>query len=222
MEEVTFGNRTYAVDEEGCLLDYAAWDESFAEGMAWRFGVAGQLTEQHWKVLRFIRAEFERDGQCPVVFRTCKANGLRLADLKALFPTGYQRGACRLAGITFADRQRNFFGEQGAAASAPPPRGQTSERSYRVNALGFLIDPAEWDQAFALYKAEELGIRHGLSQRQWEVVRFLRDVHDREGRVATLFETCEALNLEIGELEELFPTGYHRGAVKIAGLRVKL
>ena len=44
----------------------------------------------------------------------------------------------------------------------------------------------------------------------------------RAGRVATLFETCDALNLDIGELEELFPTGYHRGAVKIAGLRVKL
>jgi tRNA 2-thiouridine synthesizing protein E len=34
-------------------------------------------------------------------------------------------------------------------------------------------------------------------------------------------ETCEANDLDIDELEQLFPDGYHRGAVKIAGLRLR-
>lgn len=220
MQEVTFGGRPYAVDEEGFLLDYETWDDGFAEGLAGQVGISGELTPRHWQVLRFIRAEFERDGQCPIVFRTCKANGLRLADLQQLFPAGYQRGACRLAGITYADRRRNFFGEHSAGAETS--RQQITDKVYRVNALGFLIDPAEWDEAFALHKSEELRISPQLSHRQWEVILFLRDVYARERRVATLFETCEALNLEIGDLEELFPTGYHRGAVKLAGLRVRL
>jgi tRNA 2-thiouridine synthesizing protein E len=34
-------------------------------------------------------------------------------------------------------------------------------------------------------------------------------------------ETCEVNDLDIEELEQLFPDGYHRGAVKIAGLRLR-
>lgn len=220
MQELSFRGRPYAVDEQGFLIAYQTWDEAFAEGLAEEVGVRGGLTARHWQVLRFIREEFERDGQCPIVYRTCKANGLRLAELQALFPAGYQRGACRLAGLTYADRRRNFFGEH--CASAETARQRATEKVYRVNALGFLIDPAEWDEAFALHKSEELGMRPQLSHGQWEVILFLREVHLRDGRVATLFETCAALNLEIGDLEQLFPTGYHRGAVKLAGLRVRL
>jgi tRNA 2-thiouridine synthesizing protein E len=36
-----------------------------------------------------------------------------------------------------------------------------------------------------------------------------------------VIETCEATDLDIAELERLFPDGYHRGAVKIAGLRLR-
>lgn len=39
--------------------------------------------------------------------------------------------------------------------------------------------------------------------------------------VPTVYETCETFGIEIEELEQLFPDGYHRGAVKIAGLRVR-
>jgi tRNA 2-thiouridine synthesizing protein E len=34
-------------------------------------------------------------------------------------------------------------------------------------------------------------------------------------------ETCEANSIEIDEFATLFPDGYHRGAVKIAGLRLR-
>jgi hypothetical protein len=39
-------------------------------------------------------------------------------------------------------------------------------------------------------------------------------------RVATVYESCEACEMDIRRLETLFPTGYHRGAVKLAGLRM--
>ena len=36
----------------------------------------------------------------------------------------------------------------------------------------------------------------------------------------TAYETCADNEVEIEDLERLFPDGYHRGAVKISGLRV--
>ncbi len=39
--------------------------------------------------------------------------------------------------------------------------------------------------------------------------------------VPTVYETCEENRIEIEDLEALFPDGYHRGAVKISGLRVR-
>ena len=34
-------------------------------------------------------------------------------------------------------------------------------------------------------------------------------------------ETCEANDIDLDELEQLFPDGYHRGVIKIAGLRLR-
>jgi tRNA 2-thiouridine synthesizing protein E len=220
VREVTFGSRSYALDDEDYLLDHTTWDEAFASGMAPLVGISGGLTDAHWRVIRSIREEFSQDGECPFAARVCKINGLELHELAALFPAGYLRGACKLAGITHADRPWSFY-----RSAAVPPAGarlRVSERSYRVDALGFLLDPAEWDESFALHKAEELGLAHGLSPRQWEVLRFLRAHHTQHGSVPTVFQTSEALGLGAAEFEALFPCGYHRGAVKLAGLRLRV
>jgi len=46
------------------------------------------------------------------------------------------------------------------------------------------------------------------------------EVSAATGLVPTLYETCTASDLELEDLERLFPDGYQRGVVKIAGLRV--
>jgi len=61
----------------------------------------------------------------------------------------------------------------------------------------------------------------GMSDKHWQIIHFLRNYYSKNNCVATVYETCEANNIEIEELERLFPDGYHRGAVKIAGLRVR-
>ncbi len=60
-----------------------------------------------------------------------------------------------------------------------------------------------------------------LNESHWQIIRFLREFFRKNHRVPTVYETCESLRLSIEELERLFPDGYHRGAVKIAGLRVR-
>jgi TusE/DsrC/DsvC family sulfur relay protein len=234
MEKLIFRGRSYRIDDQGFLQDWQDWDEGFAEGGAPGVGISGGLTEQHWEVIRHIRARFKETGECPLVFSACRALGLRLRDLERLFPKGYLRGACKLAGITYRDRFVNYFGEPSSApapvaegeepvAERPtptPPEAPLRGRVYRVDAWGFLVDPAEWDALYASNKAREMKLP-GLSEKHWRVLDYLRTTFDENGTVPTVIECCKANGLELEELEALFPDGYHRGAVKIAGLCVR-
>ena len=208
MAKFQYKGKEYGVDATGYLLDSAQWDEGFAEGMAPQQDIPGGLTDAHWKVLRYIRDADARTGTYPLVYQACKANNLRLADFQRLFPHGYLRGACLLAGIT------SRKGHDGIPDSAP-------EKVYRIDVRGFLIDPAEWDEGFAARRAEELGIPGGLTEKHWQVIRYLRRICDAKAAVPTVYEACQANGIELEELERLFPTGYHRGAVKVAGLRAR-
>ncbi len=93
------------------------------------------------------------------------------------------------------------------------------KKVYRVDAYGFLVDPSEWDEDFAINKSEELKMPKGLTDEHWRIVRFLRGRFEQTGSVPTVYETCADNEIEIEDLERLFPDGYHRGAVKISGLR---
>jgi tRNA 2-thiouridine synthesizing protein E len=219
MPTLTVKGKTYEVDEFGYLLDHREWTEDFAMHLASDFGIPGGLTEKHWQVIRFLRSALEVHGRCPLVYQTCRMNGLRLRDLKALFPSGYWRGACKLAGLNdregYLSHQSYLPLEEGAQVQAPP------DKVYRVDVRGFLVDPAEWDEDFAAHKAFEMKMPAALSARHWEILRFLRERFASSGKVPTVFETSEAKGIEIDELASLFPDGYQRGAVKLAGLKAK-
>ena len=210
--------KDYHVDATGFLKDYREWDENFAVATASDLGITEGLTKKHWDVIHFIRRTLDEFGKCPLVYQTCKANGLRLRDLKALFPTGYLRGACRLAGLTYKE---GYLQHYQYLPIGPEPAEKAAEKSYRVDIRGFLVDPNEWDEQYAQYKAHEMKMTDALTEKQWEVIRFLRQNFHKTQNVPTVYETCEAFSIEIEELEKLFPDGYHRGAVKLAGLRAR-
>jgi tRNA 2-thiouridine synthesizing protein E len=65
-----------------------------------------------------------------------------------------------------------------------------------------------------------LGVATGMTEKHWKIVNWLRETTFRTNRVPTVFETCKQNNVTIEELEQLFPSGFQRGAVKVAGLRV--
>ncbi len=225
MEAFSHNGKAYSTDDRGFLTAYGQWDEGFAEGMAPRVRIADGLTDAHWRVIRFIRREFEETGECPLVFSTCKANGLSTKQFKELFPTGYMRGACKLAGITYRDRLVDYYGEDAARPSAKTDVreaiAKNKDKIYRVDAFGFLVDPAEWDEEYAAHKAREMKLPGALSDKHQEIIQYLRRSFTKSGVVPTVFECCEALGIELDDLERLFPDGYDRGAVKLAGLCVK-
>jgi TusE/DsrC/DsvC family sulfur relay protein len=215
MKENLIGGKTYELDPQGFLIDHEQWDEDFALKMAARAGIEQGLTRNHWEVISFIRDSFKKTGKCPLVYETCRANGLSLWGLKELFPAGYLRGACRLAGLTYREGYIKY--------SWPEARFEKKTltvegKTYEVDYLGFLVDPSRWDENFALHQAHEMRIQGGLSDEHWRVIRFLREYFDQNGALPTVYGCCEANHLELEDCERLFPDGYHRGAVKMAGL----
>ena len=218
MDAFTFGNKTYQLDTEGFLSDFNEWDENFARGTAPKVGIISGLSEEHWKIIYFIRDTFKKTGRCPLVYETCRINRLHLQELKKLFPAGYLRGACKLAGVTYAE---GYLDQSWAEEFAERiTAGAKEENTYEINVRGFLINPSQWDKKFAAYRAHEMKMPK-LTDKHWQVINFLRESFDKNNLVPTVYETCEAVAIGLDELEKLFPDGYHRGAVKIAGLRVR-
>ena len=200
MPKLRLLGKSYSVDDDGFLEDMATWDEDFARGLAPELGIPGGLTDAHWQVIRFIRDSHARTGQSPMVYETCKQHGLSLSGLRELFPTGHWRGACKLAGISWL---------------CPRPVRKT----YHIDPHGHLLDYREWDRSFAELIAHDLDMG-AMTSRHWEILEHLRDAYVQTGRVPTVYETCDALAIDLEELAELFPSGYQRGAVRMAGLRL--
>ena len=205
---LSFKGKDYRVDPSNSLVDPADWDEGFAAGMAPEVGLAEGLTEKHWEVIRLIRRIWEERGYCPTVYEVCRILRLHVAGLGYLFPDGYQEGACLLSGLSFRTGFSPGF----------PGVFDAAQVVYRIDFWGFLADPDEWDEHFALLKAQEMKVPGGLTSDHWEVIRFLRQEYFRVGRIPTVSETCKAVEMGLGTFRALFPDGFHRGAVKIAGL----
>ena len=210
---VTFSDdRTYTLDDHGFLFPPEQWDEAFAEGMAAQEGVIGGLTDVHWSFIQYIRRKFLEEKTVPLLVYACAENKMRLSRLRALFPSGYHRGACRIAGINF-----DFMTEDNIwhTYETPPPRAPDK---YRVDTVGFLESFDQWDEGFAMRVAHDWKLPSGVTDRHREVIRYLRDYYSQRSTIPTVFETCDANGLDLDDLRKLFPDGYRRGACRMAGL----
>jgi len=214
-----FKGKAYEVDSFDFLLDFESWDENFAEGMAIQLGIPDGLTKEHWDVINSIRKVFKESGRCPIIYEVCRLNGLNRREFKSLFPTGYLRGACKIGGITYKE---GYLGQTYLPASADDVNIVAANKTYQGDVRGFLVDPRDWDEYYAAYRAYDMKIPGGkLTEKHWQIINYLRKSFFENKVIPTIHETCEHNSIELDELENLFPDGYHRGAVKIAGLRAR-
>ena len=208
---VVFGGKTYTLDQHGFLEPSDQWDEGFAEGMARALGIHSGLTGRHWQIVRYLRQKFLVEETVPVVVTACAENDMRLSELKVLFPPGYHRGACKIAGINYQFMYQTNYWLTYETGHAVKPR-------YALDELGFLADFRKWDEDFPDFVGQELDRSDSLTERHREVIRYLRDYYGKNGTMPTVFETCSANQLSLTDLNELFPNGYRRGACRMAGL----
>jgi len=98
MPTKTFAGKDVEVDNEGFLVNPEEWTEDMAPELAREEGIA-ELTEAHWKVIRFIRDDYKATGQIPTVRRMKNAGGIPTADLYQLFPQGPAKKSAKIAGF---------------------------------------------------------------------------------------------------------------------------
>ena len=98
MAKVMLGGNEVEVDEDGFIQDTNKWNEEVAKAFAKVEGI-GELTEEHWKVIRFLRNYYLQFNTAPMIRKLCKETGFQLKYIYQLFPTGPAKGACKLAGL---------------------------------------------------------------------------------------------------------------------------
>lgn len=98
MAVIALAGKEYEVDEDGFIQDPALWNEAIAAALAQQEGIQ-ELTEEHWKVIRFLREYFLKFGVAPMIRKLTKETGMPLKHIYQLFPTGPAKGACKLAGL---------------------------------------------------------------------------------------------------------------------------
>ncbi|MEW5827268.1 MAG: TusE/DsrC/DsvC family sulfur relay protein [Chloroflexota bacterium] len=86
------------VDEDGFIQDPATWNENLAVAIAKVEDVAA-LTEDHWKVINYLRDYYKQFGIAPMIRKLCKETGYDLKAIYELFPSGPAKGACKIAGL---------------------------------------------------------------------------------------------------------------------------
>ena len=98
MPTVTYSGRDVEVNDEGFFLDPERWTEEMAPQIARESGIE-ELTEAHWIVIKFMRAEYAAKGTGPTVRMLGKSSGVSVKELYQLFPKGPAKSAAKIAGI---------------------------------------------------------------------------------------------------------------------------
>ncbi len=90
--------KKYNVDEDGFLEEPTLWNQDVAKDFACSEAIT-ELTEEHWKVINYIRNYYLQFGIAPMIRKLCKETGFKLNEIYKLFPSGPAKGACKLAGL---------------------------------------------------------------------------------------------------------------------------
>lgn len=86
------------LNDEGFFVHPEQWTEDMAPELAKREGI-DELSDRHWEVIRFMRAEFLEKGAGPTVRVLGRASGVPVKELYQLFPKGPAKIAAKIAGI---------------------------------------------------------------------------------------------------------------------------
>ncbi|HYU65693.1 MAG TPA: TusE/DsrC/DsvC family sulfur relay protein [Jatrophihabitantaceae bacterium] len=85
------------VDDEGFLTVYEEWDDELAKTLATNIGVG--LTDEHWQAIRFLRADFQQQGETATLRRVSTIGGIPTKRLFELFPKKPAKKMAYIAGL---------------------------------------------------------------------------------------------------------------------------
>jgi TusE/DsrC/DsvC family sulfur relay protein len=98
MSTQTIAGYEVHINDEGFLTDPSEWNKEIAAFLAEQIGI-GELSEEHWKVLDFLRSDFEEQGETATIRRVSTLGGVSTKELYNLFPKKPARKMAYIAGL---------------------------------------------------------------------------------------------------------------------------
>ena len=98
MATATITGTDVTVNDEGFFEDPNEWTREMAVEIARDLDI-DPLTDKHWQVIDFMRAEYFEKGTGPTVRVLGKTSGVSIKELYQLFPKGPAKMAAKIAGI---------------------------------------------------------------------------------------------------------------------------
>ena len=97
MPVTTMGGRQVHVDDEGFLTVYDEWDEELGKALAAAIDI--EMDEDRWEAIRFLRKDFQTEGETPTLRRCSTAGGMDIKRLFVLFPKKPAKKMAYIAGL---------------------------------------------------------------------------------------------------------------------------
>lgn len=96
------GDVNVEFDKDGFMLEPESWGDAVAAAIAREEGIE-EMSEDHWKIVNFIRDYWKEHDLAPPVRLVCQQCGVSVRQIYKLFASGPARGACRVAGLPKPD-----------------------------------------------------------------------------------------------------------------------
>ena len=97
MPVIEMAGKAIEVNEEGFLTEYDQWDEEIALELAKNIEIP--MTEERWKIIRFLRADFKSQGETATSRRVQTVGGIPVKEQFALFPKKPAKKMAYIAGL---------------------------------------------------------------------------------------------------------------------------
>jgi TusE/DsrC/DsvC family sulfur relay protein len=97
MPMATINGSTVHVDDEGFLTEYDEWNEDLAKILAAQIGI--DLTGAHWNAIRFLREDYQAQGETATLRRVSTQGGIPTKELFTLFPKKPAKKMAYIAGL---------------------------------------------------------------------------------------------------------------------------
>ncbi|MCX6399833.1 MAG: TusE/DsrC/DsvC family sulfur relay protein [Propionibacteriales bacterium] len=97
MPTTTIDGHVISIDNEGFLTDPDEWSEDLGKSLAAQIGV--DLTDEHWRAIRFVRSDFVEQGETATLRRIGVVGGIPVKTMFALFPQKPAKKLAYVAGL---------------------------------------------------------------------------------------------------------------------------
>jgi|ADurb_Leu_01_Slu_FD_contig_21_934440_length_1092_multi_3_in_0_out_0_2 tRNA 2-thiouridine synthesizing protein E len=91
------GGKRFPLDKEGFLNQKYHWTEDFSKEYARVLKIG--LTDDHWRVIRFVRDYIQKYHIPPILKMVCHGTGFSEPDMQRMWGVKPMTNACRVAGV---------------------------------------------------------------------------------------------------------------------------